>query len=208
MDGAVVSDCCASLLATDRVQYRGQESEQYAGSTIQLVHHCGPTGDSKHQHTASDRGSIGSSIRFDALLRAHGFMKVERPPEIWAAATEDVAFIPLLGEMIAAALAGGLARGLALADLTLNVSNVVVERSPDEQDADPPWVAPGEYVAITVSGATDLGPDSVWRAGHAAVATRSARAIGLTSEDGGRALRLCAPLPERASITVFLDRET
>ncbi len=59
-------------------------------------------------------------------------MKVERPPEIWAAATEDVDFIPLLGEMIAAALAGGLARGLALADLTLNVSNVVVERSPDE----------------------------------------------------------------------------
>jgi hypothetical protein len=38
-------------------------------------------------------------LRFDALIRAHGFMRTERPPEIWEADTEDVRFIPLLGEM-------------------------------------------------------------------------------------------------------------
>ena len=55
-------------------------------------------------------------MKLDALLRAHGFMKVERPPEIWEADTEDTRFVPLLGEMIAAALAGG----GELAELTLN----------------------------------------------------------------------------------------
>ena len=40
-------------------------------------------------------------MRLDALIRAHGFMRTERPPELWEADTEDVRFIPLLGEMIA-----------------------------------------------------------------------------------------------------------
>ena len=43
-------------------------------------------------------------MRFEALLRAHGFMKTEHPPDVWEADTEDVRFVPLLGEMIAAPL--------------------------------------------------------------------------------------------------------
>ena len=89
-------------------------------------------------------------MKLDNLLRAHGFMRVERPPEIWEADTEDVRLVPLIGEMIAAALAGG----GALVTLTLNASNIVVE------EGDRP--AAGQYVALTVSGMIDVGPDAVW----------------------------------------------
>ena len=134
-------------------------------------------------------------------------MKVERPPEIWAAVTEDVVFIPLLGEMIAAALAGGLAHGLELSELTLNVSNVVVERSTDDQDTDPPWVAPGEYVAVTVSGATDLGPDSTWRPGAPPVSRELLGRLNERLTTAGARFAYVRRTPPRASITVFLDRE-
>jgi len=46
-------------------------------------------------------------MKFDALLLAHGFMKTERLPEMWEAQTEDIHFIPLLGEIIAAGIGGG-----------------------------------------------------------------------------------------------------
>jgi hypothetical protein len=82
-------------------------------------------------------------------------MKVERPPEIWDARTEDTNFVPLLGEMIATALS----KGAVLGELTLNASNVVVEDPKDEGSLTPPS---GEYVAVTVSGATDFGPDDRW----------------------------------------------
>src|SRR5262245_27661 len=98
-------------------------------------------------------------MRLDALLHAHGFMRVERPPELWEADTEDVRFLPLLGEMIAA----GLATGASLGDLTLNASNVVVE--PFDDDCCPQVPEVGEYVAITVSGPADFGPDAVWSPG-------------------------------------------
>jgi hypothetical protein len=46
-------------------------------------------------------------MRLDALLRAHGFMRVERPPQLWEADTDDLTFIALLAEMVAASLARG-----------------------------------------------------------------------------------------------------
>jgi len=49
-------------------------------------------------------------LRLDGLLRAHAFMRVERPPELWEAAAEDTTLVPLLGEMIAARLAAAGAR--------------------------------------------------------------------------------------------------
>ena len=91
-------------------------------------------------------------MRLDALLRAHGFMKVERPPELWEADTEDTTFIPLLGEMIVACLL----RGGKLEQLTLNASNVVVEK-----DVAPPQ--PGEYVAVSISGTVIWDADAVWQ---------------------------------------------
>ena len=96
-------------------------------------------------------------MRFDALLRAHAYMRAERPPEIWEVDTEDLCFLPLLGEMIAAALS----KGTPLGELTLNGSNVVVEASEDPDDT-PEVPAPAEYVAVTVSGQTDFGPDVTW----------------------------------------------
>ena len=83
-------------------------------------------------------------------------MKVERPPELWEADTQDWQFLALLGEIIAAVLAGG----TPLEELTLNASNIVVEPSEDAED--PVVPRPAEYVAITVRGPTDLGPDDTW----------------------------------------------
>lgn len=94
-------------------------------------------------------------MNLDALLRAHSFMRVERPSELWDACTDDQHLIPLLGEMIAACLARSSGQFSAL---TLNASNVVV---PAEASADggPPF---GEFVALTVKGAVRWEADAVW----------------------------------------------
>jgi hypothetical protein len=81
-------------------------------------------------------------MKLDALLRAHAYMQVERPPELWEADTDDTGLIPLLGEMIAGLLSP---ETLDLSAMTLNASNIVV----DHDDGPPPR---GEYVALTVSG--------------------------------------------------------
>ena len=94
-------------------------------------------------------------MRLEPFLRAHAQMRVERPPELWEAETEDEQLVPLIGEILAA----GLSRGISLGELTLNVSNVVVEESDDGEPMVPP---PAEYVAITISGPADFGPDDTW----------------------------------------------
>jgi hypothetical protein len=94
-------------------------------------------------------------MELDGLLRAHAFMKVERPPELWHVETEDDRFLPMLGEMIVV----GLGAGSDLSELTLAVSNVVVD--PDDDPHEQPSLDPGEYVAITVRGPGAWG-DDVW----------------------------------------------
>ncbi len=136
-------------------------------------------------------------MRFEALLRAHGFMKVERPPEIWEGETDDVRFIPLLGEMIAAALS----HGTELAELTLNASNVVVPPDAVEEGRGP---AAGEYVAISVSGRTNLGPDSTWNPGGPASGL-----FGRIEErliTAGVRYAYVRSAPPNGSVTVFLSR--
>ena len=141
-------------------------------------------------------------MKLDALLRAHGFMKVERPPEIWEADTEDTRFVPLLGEMITAALAGG----GELAELTLNASNIVVpvndDADPSERIDSPPS---GDFVAITVSGATDLGPDDRWRPGRRSNAKLLAGLADRLVVAGAR-YAYVRRMPPRGSMTVFLPR--
>jgi len=137
-------------------------------------------------------------MRFDALLRAHGFMRVERPPEIWEADTEDVRFLPLLGEMIAA----GLGTGTPLAELTLNVSNVVVEATPGDDSSLP---RPGEYVAVTVRGQADYGPDATWPGPSAAGSTLLQRLEERLTTAGAR-YAYVRRLPPTGSLTVFLSR--
>ena len=138
-------------------------------------------------------------MRFDGLLRAHAFMKVERPPDIWEADTEDVRFVPLLGEMIAA----GLSKGAPLEELTLNVSNVVVERDPDD-DPSPP--SAGEYVAVTVSGNADFGPDSTWPARPGTAVSDLLVRLKERLATAGARYAYTRRLPQAGSLTVFLPR--
>ena len=92
------------------------------------------------------------------LLRAHGFMQTEAPPGLWEAATEDYDFISLLGEMIAAALRPG----SPLSTLTLAAANVVVPSDLGAKDGPPSSPAPGDYVAVTVTGPGAWSTDWRW----------------------------------------------
>jgi hypothetical protein len=91
-------------------------------------------------------------IDLDALLNAHAFMRVERPPELWELDVLDEPFIRMLGEMIVV----GLLHHDVLAELTLNASNVTA----DDEGTD--GVAPGDYVAITVAGPGAWDRDVTW----------------------------------------------
>jgi hypothetical protein len=141
-------------------------------------------------------------MKLGPLLRAHAYMNVERPPELWDVVTDDYSFIPLLGEMIAASLGGG----LALADLTLNASNVVIEPSEEGEPDQPSHPTPGEYVAISVTTPADLGPDSRWYPGRppASGLLHSLNDRLLVAETRFAYIRRLAP---RSSFTVFLDRD-
>lgn len=91
-------------------------------------------------------------IDLDALLTAHAFMRVERPPELWEVDVGDETFIRMLGEMIVV----GLLHHDVLAELTLNASNVTVG------DDGPGDAAEGDYVAITVRGPGAWERDVSW----------------------------------------------
>ena len=138
-------------------------------------------------------------MELEALLRAHGFLRVERPPQLWEVDTEVEPFLYLLGEMIAL----GLASGTDLSELTLNVSNVVVE--PDEEPDEPPWLWPGEYVAITVRGPGTWGEDDVWRAGQGP--TRGVLCnIGPRANDAGAVSAYSRRFEGEGSVTALLPR--
>lgn len=85
-----------------------------------------------------------------AVLRAHDYMQIERPPLLWDLSAEPEAFFRLFGEMISR----GLTRGSELGELTLKADNIVI--GPDGP-ADP-----GEYVGITVLGAGDWSPEQIF----------------------------------------------
>ena len=91
-------------------------------------------------------------IDLDALLNAHAFMRVERPPSLWEVDVDDEPFIRMLGEMIVV----GLLHHDVLAELTLNVSNVTVG------DDGPDGVASGDYVAISITGPGGWEADTSW----------------------------------------------
>jgi hypothetical protein len=91
-------------------------------------------------------------IDLDALLTAHAFMRVERPPELWEVDVDDVTFIRMLGEMIVV----GPLHHEVLAELTLDAPNVTV-REDGPRDA-----AEGDYVAITARGPRAWQRDVTW----------------------------------------------
>ena len=138
------------------------------------------------------------------LLRAHDYLRVERPPELWEADVGDVALVRVLGEMIAAALA----RGAALGDVVLRANNVTVEGGTgcETDESGPP--APGDYVALSVVGEQGNWVDATrWPGG--------ASGGPLLSEDLEAAIS-AAEIPfaysrsdgAGGSVTVFLRRAT
>jgi len=139
-------------------------------------------------------------LRLEALLRSHGFMRVERPPELWEARAEDTTLVPLLGEMIAARLA----LGGRLEELTLNASNVVV--SADDFDDEGRGPAPGEYVALTVMGDGAPEDDATWSPQGAARTGALKRLAGRLAEAGVR-YAYTRSFDGKGTITVFLARK-
>ena len=134
----------------------------------------------------------------DGPLGVQASLKVERPPTLWEAQTEVEPFLALLGEMIAL----GLGRGNELAELTLNVSNVVVE--PDEDDEEVDRIPDGEYVAITVRGA-GAWDDDTWHAGQGP--TRGPLStVGPAADVAGAVYAYTRDLVAEGSVTVLLPR--
>jgi hypothetical protein len=137
-------------------------------------------------------------MELEAVLRAHGFMQVERPPELWEVDADLEAFLPMLGEMIVV----GLNRGNELAELVLSVSNVTV--GPEEDDG-APWLEPGDYVAVTIRGAGDWEADDVWRAGEGP--TRGLLAnVGPAADVAGAVHAYTRNIGDEGSVTAFLPR--
>jgi hypothetical protein len=134
----------------------------------------------------------------DGPLGAQASLKVERPPMLWEAETEVEPFLALLGEMIAL----GLARGNELAELTLNVSNVVVE--PDEDDEEADRIPEGEYVAIIVRGA-GAWDDDTWRAGQGPT-TGPLSNVGPAADAAGAVYAYTRDLVAEGSVTALLPR--
>jgi hypothetical protein len=92
----------------------------------------------------------------EALLTAHAYLQVERPPVLWDPETDLEPLIRLLGEMISAAL---VRNGRLLSQVTLNVSNVTVD--PDAAGRIPA----GDFVAVTIRSRGDWSPETSWRRG-------------------------------------------
>ena len=140
-------------------------------------------------------------MQLDALLRSHGFMRVERPPQLWEADARITTLVPLLGEMIAARLA----LGGRLEDLTLNASNVVVGEDDfgDDRNASP---APGEYVALTVLGEGAPEDDGIWTPARAAPAGALSRFADRLAAAGVR-FAYTRSFDGKGTITVFLARK-
>src|SRR5687767_10308621 len=86
-------------------------------------------------------------------LQDYELLRLERPPLLWEADTDEVACRRLLDQLIALGWPGqDEPRGLSL-----NVSNVTVPGdSADER------LAAGDYVAVTLRGPGEWGSETVW----------------------------------------------
>jgi hypothetical protein len=132
-----------------------------------------------------------------AVVRAHAFMRTECPPEPWSPDADEQSFFRLLGELIAAGLARN---GNTLGELTLNVSNVVV----DEAAAGP--CPAGEFVALTISGDGDWRPERTWPDASQPAAFVSGDLEGALRAVGAAWAYTRVLTGNRGSVTAFLRR--
>lgn len=134
------------------------------------------------------------------MLRAHGFLRVERPPQLWDVDADDELVIRMLGELIVVALG----TGADLAEVTLRVNNV--ETPPETEGRGPPG---GEFVAMTVIGLAAEFTPRTWTPRDDPVGLRpvlinpdlDAAAVRAGAQWGYSALE-----SGRLSVTVFLPR--
>jgi hypothetical protein len=134
-------------------------------------------------------------IDLDALLNAHAFLRVERPPGLWEVDVLDEPFVRMLGELIVV----GLLHHDVLGEITLNVANVTV--SEDR----PAGVAPGDFVAVTIRCAGDWREDATWTPSSTEPLWSSDLDAAIRAADASFAyLRRLGP--DEGSITVFIPR--
>ena len=136
-------------------------------------------------------------MNLEPLLRAHGFMRIEHPPQMWEPDAEDEPFLRVLGEMIVI----GLGRGNELADLTLSVANITAE---DEDDDEGRWVPPGDYVAVSVRGG-GRWEDDVWRSGQGPT-TGLLCNVGPAADPAGAVYAYTRDLGSEGSVTALFPR--
>jgi hypothetical protein len=131
------------------------------------------------------------------VLRAHSYLRVERPHTLWPADVDDVRLIRLLGETIAFALG----RGTELGDVGLLAADVTVDHDDAPVDA-------GDYVTLSIEGAGDWSPEVSWT-------PAAPEATVVLTDDVTAALRAAEVLwaytrafAGHGSITMFFRRAT
>jgi hypothetical protein len=142
--------------------------------------------------------ALTRNVDLHAILVAHPYLRVERPPLLWEPDADDESFVRLLGEMIAAGL---VRNGGELASVTLNVSNVTV--APDAADPLPA----GDFVAITIKSSGDWSPELARRptaTGHPPLVNADLEAAALRAEATYAYTRMLGP--DEGSVTVFFTR--
>jgi hypothetical protein len=137
-------------------------------------------------------------IDLQALIAAHPFITIERPPELWQPDADDVRFIRFFGELLALLLARN---GGELAAVTVNVSNVFVDASA----ADP--MPEGEFVAITGFGGGDWSPEIARRPAGQSRPALGTEDLELAAAAAGAVWAYTRQLSgDRGSVTVLFRR--
>lgn len=127
------------------------------------------------------------------LLETLAPIPVQAPPSLGEADTTPEAVRAILDRIIGLAHAHGCPRSA----LGLLAANVVVQPSDDE---DPPFLAPGPYVSLTVHGAGDWSADWRWTPGQPSPAS------GVNPEElrrGGVCFAYGRALGGSAAVTIF-----
>jgi len=86
----------------------------------------------------------------DDALRSYRFAGVERPPRLWNASYDEAALHVLVDALVDAS-------GQQAAELTIGLSNVVIDQSAADER-----MPEGEYVALTVSSDSAWARDDRW----------------------------------------------
>jgi hypothetical protein len=132
------------------------------------------------------------------ILLDFEFLRLERPPLLWGADTDEVACRRLLDQLIALGWPGH----DEPSGLSLNLSNVTVpEDSADER------LATGNYVAVTLRGPGEWGPETVWWPGATLVGGVLPKLEESLGQASGR-FAYTRNLGSDRAVTVFFSRLT